>query len=272
MDEPVERREQRRAPLEVGRPGRTDRSATRPSRPRRLRGRPPRRREPAPSASSSPWPARSRARRAAARPSAARPPRPAALRPWGRRGQADPRGARDRHARRSRPRRGIIRNSSICVTLRLFVQPDEAHGTTQVSGISREASGPDFFRSSRMSRRNRSLSRNQTRERLVVRERVRTGEVETEVADRPDHGVELEQRPVVLEGVLELLRPVRRAEAAPEYEVCAGRDRGGRVDLQHGQAIDDRQAGLSAAANRAAGREPRCAGPAPSSAAARARG
>ena len=52
---------------------------------------------------------------------------------------------------RSRPTRPaiaisprIIRNSSICVTLRLFVQPVEAHGTTHVSGMSRELSGPEL--------------------------------------------------------------------------------------------------------------------------------
>ena len=67
---------------------------------------------------------------------------------------------------RSRPTRPeiaisprIIRNSSICVTLRLFVQPVEAHGTTHVSGMSRELSGPELSSSSRMSRRKRSLSR-----------------------------------------------------------------------------------------------------------------
>ena len=56
-------------------------------------------------------------------------------------------------------------NSSICVTLRLFVQPLEAHGTAQVSGISRETRGPDFSSSFRMSFRNESLSRNQARDR-----------------------------------------------------------------------------------------------------------
>ena len=71
---------------------------------------------------------------------------------------------------RSRPMRPaiatsprIIRNSSICVTLRLFVHPVEAHGTTHVSGMSREVSGPELPSRSRMSRRNESLSRSQAR-------------------------------------------------------------------------------------------------------------
>ena len=48
--------------------------------------------------------------------------------------------------------------SSICVTFRSFVQPVEAQGTTHVSGISREASGPERRSSFRMSRRNLSLA------------------------------------------------------------------------------------------------------------------
>ena len=34
-------------------------------------------------------------------------------------------------------------NSSSCVTLRLLVHPVDRHGTLQVSGRSRDASGPD---------------------------------------------------------------------------------------------------------------------------------
>ena len=45
------------------------------------------------------------------------------------------------------------------MTLRLLVHPVDAHGTTHVSGISRELSGPELPSSSRMSRRKRSLSR-----------------------------------------------------------------------------------------------------------------
>ena len=66
---------------------------------------------------------------------------------------------------RSRPTRPAIatspritRISSIWVTLRLLVHPVEAHGTTQVSGMSREVIGPELPSRSRMSRRNRSLS------------------------------------------------------------------------------------------------------------------
>ncbi len=55
------------------------------------------------------------------------------------------------------------RSSSICVTFLAFVQPVDAQGTTHVSGISREASGPEPPSTSRMSRRKRSLSRSHTR-------------------------------------------------------------------------------------------------------------
>jgi hypothetical protein len=71
---------------------------------------------------------------------------------------------------RSRPTRPaiaisprIIRHSSICVTLRLFVHPVEAHGATHVSGTSREVTGPELPSRSRMSRRKRSLSRSHAR-------------------------------------------------------------------------------------------------------------
>ena len=73
---------------------------------------------------------------------------------------------------RSRPMRPaiatsprIIRNSSIWVTLRLWVQPVDAHGTAQVSGIAREVVAPEVARRSRMSHRKESLSRNHARER-----------------------------------------------------------------------------------------------------------
>jgi len=49
----------------------------------------------------------------------------------------------------------------------------------------------------------------------------------------------LDERAIPLERLLELLAPVRRAEAAPRDEVGARRDRIGRVDLQQGQLLDD---------------------------------
>ena len=67
----------------------------------------------------------------------------------------------------------------------------------------------------------------------------RTGEVQAQIAHRPHHGVELEQRPVLLQRLFELGGLVRRAEAAPGHEVGARRDRGGRVDLQQGQLPHD---------------------------------
>jgi hypothetical protein len=53
--------------------------------------------------------------------------------------------------------------SSRRVTLRLFVHPVEAHGTWQVSGISRDASGPEAASRPRMSRRQASLAATQFR-------------------------------------------------------------------------------------------------------------
>jgi len=49
----------------------------------------------------------------------------------------------------------------------------------------------------------------------------------------------LEQRAVALERLRQFLGPVRRAEAAPGDEVGARRDRGGRVDLEERQPLDD---------------------------------
>jgi len=47
----------------------------------------------------------------------------------------------------------------------------------------------------------------------------------------------LEERPVVLERLLQVLGAVRRAEPAPGDEVGARRDRGGRVDLEERQVL-----------------------------------
>ena len=51
------------------------------------------------------------------------------------------------------------------VRFRLFVQPLDGHGTTEVSGMSREVNGPSLRRRSRISRRNESLACSQLRER-----------------------------------------------------------------------------------------------------------
>ena len=74
---------------------------------------------------------------------------------------------------------------------------------------------------------------------VVARPLGRAGEVQAQVAHRPHERVELEQRPVLLQRLLELGGLVRRAEAAPGHEVGTGRDRGGRVDLQQGQLPHD---------------------------------
>ena len=54
-------------------------------------------------------------------------------------------------------------NSSSWVTLRLLVHPVDRHGTSQVSGSSRDGSGPAEPSRSRMSRRHASLARTQSR-------------------------------------------------------------------------------------------------------------
>ena len=76
---------------------------------------------------------------------------------------------------------------------------------------------------------------------LVARAVRRSGEIEAEIAHGTNERVELEQRPVDLERLLQLLRPVRRAEAAPGDEVCVRRDCRGRVDLQQRQPLDHRE-------------------------------
>jgi hypothetical protein len=49
----------------------------------------------------------------------------------------------------------------------------------------------------------------------------------------------LEQRAVVLHRLLQLSRLVRRAETAPDDDVRARCDRGGRVDLEQRQPLHD---------------------------------
>ena len=62
----------------------------------------------------------------------------------------------------------IMRNSSIWVTLRSLVHPDDGHGTVLVSGISRESRGPESPSRSRTSRRNWSFASSQLRERSCL--------------------------------------------------------------------------------------------------------
>lgn len=125
------------------------------------------------------------------------------------------------------------------VRLRLFVHPLEGHGTTQVSGISRELSGPELESRSRMSRRKAVVVAEPCPGSLVARPVGGAREVEAEIADRAHHRIELEQRAVLLEGVFELVGSVRGAEATPGDEVGARRDGRGRVDLQQGQPLHD---------------------------------
>ena len=66
-------------------------------------------------------------------------------------------------ARRPRPRRAPTMKSSSLVTFLLLVQPVDSHGLSQVSGSSRDGSGPSSRSRSRMSRRHRSLAATQSR-------------------------------------------------------------------------------------------------------------
>ena len=70
--------------------------------------------------------------------------------------------------------------------------------------------------------------------------RPQLGQVERQIAHRPDERVELEQRPVVLQGRREPLRVVRRAEPRPGDEVGARGDRRRRVELEEREALDHR--------------------------------
>jgi hypothetical protein len=73
----------------------------------------------------------------------------------------------------------------------------------------------------------------------VATRRPRAGEDQAKVAHRPHERVVLEQRAVLLEGLLQVGWLVRRAEAAPGDEVRARRNGRGRVDLQQGQLLHD---------------------------------
>ena len=90
-----------------------------------------------------------------------------------------------------------------------------------------------------MSRRNESFVAHPRARALVARPVGRTGEVQAQVAHRPDQRVVLEQRAILLQRPLEIGRLVRRAEAAPGDEVRTGRDGRRRVDLEQGQPRHD---------------------------------
>ena len=136
VDEPVERREQAVLPSKSA-PSAAGRRATRPSRLRPRPARRPRRRRPARAASSCSSALRCPARRAAARLDPARRRRTGTTSAGYTRSAMSPsRSCPTRLAIAISPR--IIKNSSIWVTLRLLVHPVEAHGTTHVSGMSRE--------------------------------------------------------------------------------------------------------------------------------------
>jgi hypothetical protein len=153
-----------------------------------------------------------------------------------------------------------IRYSSICVTLRLCVQPVDAQGTTQVSGMSREASGPELpSRSEDVAAE--PLVGAKPLPRLVVAGPVGSaGQDQADVAHRTHQRVVLEQGPLLLERALQLRRLVARAEPRPGDQVGVRRDRRRRVDLEQGQVLHHRQQVAGAASIqhlRAYGNPPR---------------
>ena len=119
------------------------------------------------------------------------------------------------------------------MTLRSFVQPVEAQGTTHVSGISRAAQqledvAPELV-----------VGRHPLARLVVVRPLLGARQVQAHIAHRPHHRVELEERPLLLELALELVGPVGGAQTAPGHEVRARRNRRGRIDLEERQLPND---------------------------------
>ena len=74
---------------------------------------------------------------------------------------------------------------------------------------------------------------------LVGRPLGRPGEVEPDVAHRPDQSVLLEQGALILERPLQVVGPIGGAEPAPGDEVGARRYRCGRVELEQRQPPHD---------------------------------
>ena len=148
----------------------------------------------------------------------------------------------------------IIRISSSLVTLRLLVQPDDGHATTQVSGMSRDEQ--------------RSLRAEQV-EHVAAEAVVGAQPLPRPVQRGPVGGaarcsgrspagrisaLSSNEGPVPLQRPRELVRPVRRPQAGPGDQVGVRRDRGRRVDLQQGQPLAPSPPGRSGAGGRAAGR------------------
>jgi hypothetical protein len=69
----------------------------------------------------------------------------------------------------------------------------------------------------------------------------RTGQVHSQIAHRSHRRVVLDERPVLLQRLLQLGGLVRRPEPTPGDQVCAGCDSGRRVDLQECQQADDHE-------------------------------
>ena len=136
------------------------------------------------------------------------------------------------------------------MTLRFSVQPDDCHGTTLVSGSSRDINGPDSRNRRSTSWRKESFCSSHCwaigpggGEYLLVVARIRPRrhrlEVEAEVGRRANVGANLVERSILLERLRQLLRPVRVTHPRPRDEIGARRDRRSGVELEERQVADD---------------------------------
>ena len=138
------------------------------------------------------------------------------------------------------------------MTLRSFVHPLDAHGSSALSGTRGRRQRAGRGEQVEHPPAEPVVGGEPPRDLPVPAAQVdHVGEVQPEVRHRPHHGEgrldlqvlapELEQRAVLLEGLPQLVRLVGVAEAGPGDEVGTGRDHGGRVELEVRQPIDDRQ-------------------------------
>ena len=190
------------------------------------------------------------------------PPRRGTRRRPGTRARRGPTAALGRRAG-DRDLAAIIRHSSICVTFRLCVQPLDFHARA-VSGMSRDASGPDAPSTFEDVAPERVVvAKPHAGPRLPRRPLLGSGQVEPDVAHWPHERVVLEQLSLPLERPPNLLGPVRRAEARPRDEVRrpARSPTSGRSGAASGARRPRRD--RPAASRRGVAREPRCGAPLP---------
>ncbi|WP_228473286.1 hypothetical protein [Streptomyces cyaneochromogenes] len=138
-------------------------------------------------------------------------------------------------------------SSSSLVTLRLSLHPLDLHGRAQVSGSSRDGSGPaapsrrDVPAAGLVGRHPRAVILAPGGRRPALGPLGHLGAVQREILTGPDHRPQLLQRPVG-EGGAQVGRCVPAGpEPAPRHEVGVGRDGGRRVDLEQGQPSYDVQ-------------------------------